>query len=76
MNSFLAFFRGYGLERGNLLLHSGALTTWTPEFFRPVFVNRYRDGKRPIALLTDEFVYRHALPPLPCKVFVWGNTKS
>ena len=76
MNSFLALFRGYGLKGGNLLLHSGALTIWTPEFFLPVFRNRYRYGKRPIALLTDELVYRHAKSPLPCKVSTRSNTNS
>lgn len=73
MNSFLALFGGYGLKGGNLLLHSRAFAIWAPEFFLPVFRNRYHYGKRLIALLTDEVVYRHAKSPLPCKISTRSN---
>lgn len=73
MNSFLALFGGYGLKGGNLLLHSGGLTIWAPEFFLSVFRNRYHYGKGLIALLTDEVVYRHAKSPLPCKIYTRSN---
>jgi hypothetical protein len=75
MNSFLALFRCYGLKGGNLLLHSGALTIWTPEYLLPVFRNRYRYGKRPVALLTDELVYRHSKLLLHMGFFGYSHTQ-
>jgi hypothetical protein len=68
MNSLLALFGGYGLKGGYLLFYSSGLTFRASEFFLSVFRNRYGHGKRLIALLTDEIVYRHTSSPLSCVV--------
>jgi hypothetical protein len=41
INPRLTLFRGFGLKRGNLLLHPGASAFWAPELFLLVFRNSH-----------------------------------
>jgi hypothetical protein len=73
MNSHLALLGGYGLKGGNLLSYSSGLTFRASEFLFSVFRDRYSHGKRLIALLADEIVYRHATSPFPGDICTQSN---